>query len=584
MATKLNSILLKKGYTGKELGQLELKAMCHAHRQAILHPDKDVEPLFDKAEFRKLIDGLEYDQAMVFNAYIAVHQWLAEHYGGVCSQLHQAEGHIRSLSDVVMVMMIGEQTRQAVNQSPVIMTEKQYNDFREQRFKEILTNERVNARPADRVFQAFEAVLDAGEDSKTLQAIKKKMMAKPVTSKRVIENYAKEYGWGYYMMPNGLRSDEVSKEEWKKAVEKACEVTTELWEKLLGRPCKTAWDKNHMKGMLINHVAFDRGISTHEAEKIVEAESGYRAEWHTYEGIPDNLNQWDVARELVELTQIYTKFIGSDFETIEEFTAELEEFKNDFPDLFLAVEQEMVNTFKDLKGKPYASWCEREYTPQELFDMDALGYRKQVHADIFKDGSRGRVSGVAIIQPDTGMAACFVDDKTGYYMDIADREFVRNTFKSFDITNYYYDNENYASDVALVKRDREGFLASYAYVSGFNTAVEILAERFDLPELLTTLKLTGLDGKVDAFNGLVTSLNAMFDGVIYGELVEERDLKRTALRDHFGFIELDDIKPSEHQVKFAKGLLKRITDFSKNADAFTDATLLFSRGKKHDNT
>lgn len=584
MATKLNSLLLKKGYTGKELGQLEIKAMCHAHRQAMLHPDKDVEPLFDKAEFRKLIDGLEYDQGMVFNAYIAVHQWLAEHYGSVCSQLHQAEGHIRSLSDVVIVMMIGERTKQAVNSTPVIMTEKQYNDYREERFKEILTNERVNERPADRVFQAFEAVLDAGEDSKTLQALKKKMMAKPVTSKRVIENYAKEYDWGYYMMPNGLRSDEVSKKEWKNAVEKACEVTPELWEKLLGRPCKTAWDKNHMKGMLINHVAFDRGISTYEAEKIVEAESGYRAEWHSYEGIPDDLNQWDVASELVELTQIYTKFIGSDFKTVEEFTAELEEFKNDFPDMFFAVEREMVTAFKDLKGKPYSSWCEREYTPQELFDMDALGYRKQVHTDIFKDGSRGRVSGVAVIQPDTGRAFSFIDDKTGYYLDIAEREIVRNTFSSFDITNYYYDNESYAKDVALVKGDRKGFLESYAYVSGFNTALELLAERFDIPELLTTFRLTGLNAKAEGFNYLVTSLNALFDGCVSSEFAQDRDLKRTALRDHFGFIDLDNIKPSDQQVKFAKGLLKRITDFSKNADAFTDATLLFSRGKKHDNT
>lgn len=584
MATKLNSILTKKGYTGKELGQLELLAMCHSFKQAMVNPDKDPEPLFDEADFRKLIDGLEYDQGVVFNAYLAVHQWLAKYYGNVCAKFQQAEGHIRSLSDVVMVMMIGERTKQALNNTPVIMTEKQYNDYREERFKEILTNERVNERPADRVFQAFEAVLDAGEDSKTLQALKKKMMAKPVTSKRVIENYAKEYGWGYYTLPNGMRSDETDKEEWSKAVEKACEVTPELWEKLLGRPCKTEWDKSFMNGMLINHVAFDRGISTHEAEKIVEAESGYRTEWHNYEGIPDDLNQWDVVSELVELTQIYTKFIGSDFETVEEFTAELEEFKNDFPDIFLAVEREMVTAFKDLKGKPYSSWCEREYTPQELFDMDALGYRKQVHADIFKDGCRGRVSGVAVIQPDTGRASCFIDDKTGYYMDIAERQIVRNTFSSFDITNYYYDNESYAKDVALVKRDREGFLESYAYVSGFNTAVELLAERFDIPELLTTFRFTGLNNKAEAFNGLVTSLNALFDGFVSSELVQERDLKRTALRDHFGFIDLDSIKPSDHQVKFAKGLLKHITDFSKNADAFTDATLLFGRGKKHDNT
>ena len=385
------------------------------------------------------------------------------------------------------------------------------------------------------------------------------------------------------MLPNGMRSDETDKEEWSNAVEKACEVTPELWKKLSNQPFPVGWDQEHTNRFLVDYLAFDRGISTHEAEKIVEAESEQRAVWHPYEGIPDDLNQWDVASELVELTQIYTKFIGSEFETVEEFTAELEEFKNDFPDMFLAVEREMVKAFKDLKDKPYSSWCEREYTPQELFDMDALGYRKQVHADIFKDGSRGRVSGVAIIQPDTGWASSYINDETGYYMDIAEREFVRNTFKSFDITNYYYDNENYASDVALAKRDREGFLEAYAYVSGFNTAVELLAERFDIPELSTTFKLTSLNSKADAFNGLVVCLNALFDGFVSSELVQERELKRTALRDHFGFIDLDSIKPSDHQVKFAKGLLKHITDFGKNADAFTEATLLFSRGKKHDN-
>ena len=94
--TDIKRLLNKKGWTGRELGILELTNMAVMFRQAL--EGKEPQPLVEQAQLRKMINTItDRQQGQVYNGYISIHEWLSIRYNIAQTQLQQAQLQYRTL-------------------------------------------------------------------------------------------------------------------------------------------------------------------------------------------------------------------------------------------------------------------------------------------------------------------------------------------------------------------------------------------------------------------------------------------------------------------------------------------------------
>ena len=132
----IKKLLNKKGWTGKELGQIELANTAYMFGQQI--QGKEPTPLVSRAEFRQMLNTIKDPiQGRAYNGFVSIHEWLSIAYNVTSGQEQQAQSNYKTLLNRITVAQALEQTYDYMGQLPVIMTEKQYKDFKEKRTKEI---------------------------------------------------------------------------------------------------------------------------------------------------------------------------------------------------------------------------------------------------------------------------------------------------------------------------------------------------------------------------------------------------------------------------------------------------------------
>ena len=137
--TDIKRLLNKKGWTGRELGILELTNMAVMFRQAL--EGKEPQPLVEQAQLRKMINTItDRQQGQVYNGYISIHEWLSIRYNIAQTQLQQAQLQYRTLVGYITDATLAEDVYRYIEQLPAIMTQKQYEDTKarsiEERFKD----------------------------------------------------------------------------------------------------------------------------------------------------------------------------------------------------------------------------------------------------------------------------------------------------------------------------------------------------------------------------------------------------------------------------------------------------------------
>ena len=138
--TDIKRLLNKKGWTGRELGILELTNMAVMFRQAL--EGKEPQPLVEQAQLRKMINTItDRQQGQVYNGYISIHEWLSIRYNIAQTQLQQAQLQYRTLVGYITDATLAEDVYRYIEQLPAIMTEKQYRDAREAGLKKWLYDE-----------------------------------------------------------------------------------------------------------------------------------------------------------------------------------------------------------------------------------------------------------------------------------------------------------------------------------------------------------------------------------------------------------------------------------------------------------
>lgn len=589
----IKRLLKKKGWTGRELGILELSNMAIMFRQAL--EGKEPQPIVEQARFREMINGItDRQQGQIYNGYISIHEWLSIRYNIAQTQLQQAQLQYRTLAAYVTDAIFAEDVYHYIEQLPAIMTEKQYRDAREAGLKKWLYDEDGTERG-----DSLAALIERGISFYTkqlqtnpakpnpLKAIRKKYIAEPVKSKLILEGYNEVMGEGYYTIEDGSgrRSDTMTAEEWQEA------ITTPAMKQALKTTdgSGTEYTQQIATRRLLERakVIFEGGTEADadEAQQKKDYERGLATpvKWHYYEEAPADLTKWDI----VEAGLMY--FYGGLFCGMDvsegEYLAELEDFLTEFRELADAIIADIEKLYltgkdplqplpvegreplKDIASLPLQDWSSTVFSWGDLYKLDVYGFKKDAEADttIFDGNKRAILNGIAILRASDLLDRSPRINESGYYVEPD----IMHTLSNFTLEAFFPEAEDYADNLEIVETARQTLIESYYHLKGYNYALEIIASFYDVPEIaIFQMNASGIEDKIRAFNGLVPILYKKILDTDY-EDKELKERKLQVLKDLFQPIDYEALTIPEEKKEAAQQLLVDFKAFQpENANRF----------------
>lgn len=583
----VEKLLKKKGWTGKELGRLELAMTLNALHKS-LQGDTSPERIVSEAEFRKMLDTItDPYQGKIYNEYITIHEWFATNYSYAVANEQQALFMHNKLMNTLTNAMLAENVYEYISQLPAIFTEKQYKDLVTARTKEILT---PNGETLGfNVFNLVELAIDyyvrqlSKEPRKKnpLKPLKKKLEAERVTDSHILDRYVEVTGLGYYEMEDGTRSDQLTKGEWKskvyeafiksdifqKVLEKADEleqsgiiarITTEEVAQIMAKEvARTATEKelkyfedteqdtqSTIENMQLAYVELVEQVKLPPEEYLNEfADYCIIAKWHFYDSPPEDLNKWEVL-EAGNLYEYYTT-LASDSSPemqIDDITA----FREEFPEVVEAILGDMEHYIKGVKSMTVSEWIYTVYSWEELYKLDMYGFRSMYTDDvsIFEGNERAIFNGIAIVRPSTLLERSpRIDPETGYYKPPKADKIMAN-----GLEQYFTDNENYADNVRELELTRKRLIEAIYFYKGFDKILDLIISYYDVDEFnLVRFDVSRIEAKVKAFNSLLVTLYDQIKHTNY-EDKELKEKKLEVLRDVFTPIDLSKIKIPKYRI------------------------------------
>ena len=572
----MKRLLNKKGWTGRELGIIELTNMAVQFRQAL--QGEEPKPLIETSQLQKMVNEIKDPvQGRAYNGYISIHEWLSLKYNIAQTQIQQAQLQYRTLEGFITTAILAEDVYRYVEQLPAIMTQKQYDEAREKGIEAYLTDEDGKDLQSN-IFNLIERATvfylhklqTEPEKPNPLKAIRKKYIAQPVKSKLILDRYNEVMGEGYYTLEDGRRSDQMTAEEWQDAITRATDETdTIAQQRIIDR----------------SRVIFNGGTEE-EADKAQEKADYERGlatpvKWHTYTEPPTDLTKWDIIEQELLLEFYPASLDGEDPYSESNFNTSMEDFKEEFSELVAAMLSDMDKRyFKGDKVQasklPVKEWATTLISWRRLYELDFYGERAEAESDtsIFNGNKRALFNGVAIVRPsDLLYKSCRIDEQ-GYYTEPE----IQSSLKKFSLEAFFTEAEDYASNIEVMETSRETFLDSYYFIIGYNYAVDRIAAVYDVPELeVFKMSIEELSDRIDAFNALVPVLYSRIKYTDYGDK-ELQAMKLKVLKDYFQPVEYKALAIPEKNKKEIEELLEDFKAFKpENADRFYN--LLCTRPK-----
>lgn len=571
---QINRLLKKKGWTGKEVGQLLIASMLNDIKQ---QGQEEKTPLFSQKDFENMESSLtsDYDY-LTYGVYRDLYSSIIDSFNrgqGLYQQFYN--GFSRLLSELREVQN-ADKAQASLDNTPLIMTESQYNRLEAEA---VQTLRGYKESYYSLIFFLLEKCLDAGDEApepirKAIEATKEE----PARSKSFSRSYNELMGEGYYTLPDGRRSDQMTSEEWQATLQEEFLRTHKLT--INGEPAtaeETVQEFNTDR-LIKSYELFFKGAKairelalektgkalegtdeeieealndtidfvgkakySPDAEEIAEAlDFSTPTEWHTYEELPEGLTAYDLLDLITDSSQ-YAETDPKDH---------LKRFKAEYPELYKALNayiEENVPKAKGLKPnqlyKDIVSWG-------ELADAGIIGYKALIQPDereivqIWTEGEdtteskskrlRTGLRGIAILKNPPKSRI----DEQGDYIE---KKSPLHFFQSL------YTLEGDGEKIAELQSFRDALIyPAMSYLYSFNALMEIMGKVYDLPELAEVARYdTSLfESKMSGFNGMLY----FFYHDVYGNEAEKKR-KRAIIKELFSPLEADTLKPSQEAIE-----------------------------------
>lgn len=586
----IKRLINKKGWTGKELGIIELTNMAVMFSQTI--KGEEVKPIIESSQLKKMVNQIEDPyQGREYNRYISIHEWLSIKYNIAQTQLQQAQLQYNILEEYLTQAILTEDVFRYVEQLPIIMTQKQYDDFKAERIEAYFKDEdgkEIHSNIFNLIERAITFYLHKlkTEPAKPnpLKTIRKKYINQPVKSRLILDRYNDIAGEGYYTLEDGRRSDQMTLEEWQEA------LTTPKTQEALMQMKATDGKGTEYTTLIAQHrlinrykVIFNGGTDEEadEAQRKADCEQGFfiPCEWHTYTEPPTDLTKWDIIEQELLLEFYPASLDGENEYTAKNFLASMEDFKQEFSELVAAVLADMDKKYfynDEIKASNLSleEWETTLISYRRLYQLDFYGERTEAESDlqIFDGNIRALTNGVAILRPSDICGKSLCIDKNGYFIEPE----IINSLKENSLEAFFTESEEYADNTETIESTRETLLESYQFLIGYNYAIDQIAKIHDVPELkVFKMNVEALANKIEALNSIVFILYNRIRNTDYKDK-ELQAKKLQVLKDFFQPIEYKSITIPEEVKKEADELITSFKAFEpETADYFYQ--LLFTK-------
>lgn len=550
MAREINSLLNKTTWKGEEVGRAVILSFIHDYEN---RGNPKAKPLFTQADMNRMSNGLASDyDGKVYNQYVTLHNGIVEEYNRAQGLYQQAQnGYYRMLIRLTGAQQ-ADNAKRILSHMPAIVTEKQYID---------ITTEETNKKRAFKesyqslIFQALNYYLGqvAGTEPKVPKAIKDALEAlknEPVTNPDILEHISRDWGDGYYTLPDGRRSDDYEKEEWQAILKEEYLKTHKLTIEGHLQDYEETMRYFNQERIIQKHEAIFNGQEPADESTLPSRlKSAFDLEWHYYDEPPEDLTKWDVVAGEWSMLERYSGASGDEDKYFKAFIA-------DFPGLFAALKKDIASK-KGLEetskikaanyGKDFITWG-------ELADLGVYGYPVLVDTDHYtflegynkrKDHTRRAfMNGVAVLKE--GSYTDSDVDENGYYEE-----------PKMELLSLFSGVEALSKDEDELE-ELEGartvlLLPALRGIEAYNTMLDILAERFKINELPALKQdLSQLYGQIKAYNMMV----ATFYTTVFGD-EEEKARRRELIKEIFIRVDLDTIKPTAAAIESVKEKLQK---------------------------
>ena len=571
-------LLSKKGWTGEETGKALIYSLVNDYKQT-LAGSTDPKPLFPSERIREMLHGFRASASDIetYNRYIELQNWIKQYQAVANAYFQRFQSSINEFIAVVRSAETAESEYRYIERLPRIMTQKQYDALKAKRIEETLDpdGDGTDAIGDSLLYLIFRAVdyfaLQLEREPKKanpLKAVKKRYQKQPETNPAIIAVWMKEQSEGYYQLPDGTRSDEVSKEEWQERFlyfsPDMQRLLAEAEEGLTGLPGSLSYER-------LTKEARAAHMGEEPPEKGKSA-----ATWHTYERAPEGLTKWDIIEAHASGEIFFSEYYPStesDTATPEDYIADATAFKKEFPELVDAILKAldaMGYTYgeegRPLSAIPVEEWETTVISWRELYNASFPGFREWVEADtnIFNGDKRALMNGIAILRASDllkgvqGRRSLAIDEEGNYiepdgstaYSDL------------FGLEKYTPANPESGDSINDIEENRKALEESLHWLIGYDTALQLIAEEIGIADFtIFSVDIERCLTRTEAVNNLFDMLYQDIAAIDYADK-EKKAAKLEALRDVFYPLKTDELAISDGRRKQAAKMLEGLEAFS----------------------
>lgn len=626
MAMNIDRLLKKKSWTGEEVGKALMASTIHDIKH---QANPDFKPLFSQADLERMEETLSTDEDYIcYAVYRGLYSSVLDAYNrgqGLFQQFYH--GYFRHSNTMLMCQQTDEALKRAESY-PLIMTQEQY-DRNQQTAREHLQG--CKEPLATVLLEVLENYLLFPENApegilRLIEATKKEA----VTNKRILASYNRALGLGYYTLQDGRKSNEMTPEEWKAAVEgvyialsngaattvadaytlyakprfmqalelfyNGIEGIKKLHQEVYGEELDNLSEEQEqlylrtLEEMLSETVALkgeDKRRENREAppssahiylSRLLDGDRPPLAVWSYYPD-PTNLTKYDA---LFENLTLYGEDEYTDKTPIEQFN----ELAEDYPALFaelVAHIKKIVPSFKNIVPTQYfddiARWDELEASGLKLYtgltDPEQVCYPEYSSAatleeelgDIFSKG--WEVERYQKKERVLKRGIAVIQNPPKEQVDLIGN-YIEAPAPTDAFTNLDKLNESDSLKAELVATREKLIKPALRFIYSFNALMGIVGSVFDVEDMETVqLVAEPLETLLDRFNSLVY----VFYKDAYGH-ASERARKRGIIKELFLPIKTAELKPTESAINAVTAELTELgfsveaADYLKNFDRY----------------
>lgn len=587
---QFDKLLKKKSWTGKEVGKLLIASMLNDIKQL---GQKEKTLLFSQSDFEKIESSITSDRDYItYGVYRDLYTAIIDSFNRGQSLYQQFYNGFHRLLFELRETQNTDTAQANMDRTPLIMTDSQYKRLKA---KAVKTLSGYKESFCSLMFDCLYSFLGAKKSyaKKEAPAIWKAIEATkkiPATGNRFLPLYNATYGNGYYSLPDGRRSDQMTREEWENILQEEFFKNHKLFingeTATAKETIKEYNERRHIKGYELffkgtnavrkfvleqtgkeldgtdeeiekaiydvteNNIRFNP-----KAEQIAEAlDFSPHTKWHTYEEPPENLTLYD-------LLELYI----NEFQVVYEDKKALKHLKEDIPNLYDALKNYIENKVPQARGLKANQLYKYIISWGELAAANFTGFRETLNpsdSDIINIATEGEdttenkskrlrttLRGIAILQ---NPSESQIDEKGDYIEEENPRLFLHSLHTLEKETTTIENLHGYIDNLIY---------PALAYLYAFNSLMEIISKVYDLPELVEVVRYDTklFESKMEGFNTILY----IFYHEVYGNEAEKQR-KRAIIKKVFRPLEADILKPSQ---KAIEEITEELTKLGFSSDA-----------------